>query len=84
MKKFSYRIRDEFGIHARTVAMLAREAKKYESKIILHSERGTADLLNIMDVMKLNVCCNQVVVVEIEGADEEKTLKGMEEFFHNL
>ena len=35
MKKFTYTLTDEVGIHARPAGMLAKEAKKYESKIVL-------------------------------------------------
>lgn len=38
MKKFEYVIKDEAGIHARPAGMLVKEAKKYQSKIVLEKE----------------------------------------------
>lgn len=38
MKEFSYVIKDKVGIHARPAGMLVKEAKKYESKIVLSND----------------------------------------------
>ena len=35
MKQFSYVIKDEVGIHARPAGMLAKEAKKFQSKVVI-------------------------------------------------
>lgn len=35
MKRFDYVIKDEVGIHARPAGLLVKEAKKFESKIVL-------------------------------------------------
>lgn len=42
MKKFSYTIKDEAGIHARPAGLLAKKAKKFESTIILEKGGKTA------------------------------------------
>ena len=38
MKNFEYVIKDELGIHARPAGMLVKEAKKYDSKIVLSQD----------------------------------------------
>ena len=38
MLSFSYTIKDEVGIHARPAGLLAKEAKKYESKIVIKKD----------------------------------------------
>lgn len=38
MKSFTYVINDELGIHARPAGLLVKEAKKYDSKIILSKD----------------------------------------------
>lgn len=43
MKKFEYTIKDEMGIHARPAGMLAKEGKKYESKITITKEGRTVE-----------------------------------------
>lgn len=35
MKNFSYIIKDKVGIHARPAGILVKEAKKYQSKIVI-------------------------------------------------
>lgn len=35
MKSFDYTITDEAGIHARPAGLLVKEAKKYQSKIVV-------------------------------------------------
>ena len=43
MKTFSYEIKDAIGIHARPAGLLAKEAKKYESKIVIKKEGKSAE-----------------------------------------
>lgn len=81
MKNFSYVIKDEVGIHARPAGMLVKEAKKYESKIVLYKEGKTAEATKLMAVMGLGVKCGQTVEVEISGADEDSAYEGIKNFF---
>lgn len=83
MKTFDYVITDEIGIHARPAGMLVKEAKKYESKIVLAKEGKKAEATKLMAVMGLGVKCGQAVTVEIMGTDEEAAYEGMMEFFKN-
>ena len=71
MQKFSYVIKDEVGIHARPAGLLVKEAKKYESKIQIIKDTKSADATKLMAVMGLGVKCGDMIIVEIEGADEE-------------
>lgn len=81
MKKFSYVIKDEVGIHARPAGLLVKEAKKYESKIVITKDGKSAEATKLMAVMGLGVKCGQNVDVEISGADEENAYEGMKAFF---
>ena len=71
MQKFSYVIKDEVGIHARPAGLLVKEAKKYESKIQIIKDTKSADATKLMAVMGLGVKCGDMIIVEIEGSDEE-------------
>ena len=44
MKDFMYTVKDEQGIHARPAGMLAKEAKKYESKITIYKDENLQKL----------------------------------------
>ncbi|MDD7403523.1 MAG: HPr family phosphocarrier protein [Butyribacter sp.] len=81
MKEFSYVITDEIGIHARPAGMLVKEAKKYESKIVLTKDGKSAEATKLMAIMSLGVKCGETVQVTIEGADEEAACEEMTAFF---
>ena len=65
MRTFEYVIKDEIGIHARPAGVLVKEAKKYESKIILSANGKSAEATRLMAVMSLGVKCGQTVKVEV-------------------
>ena len=81
MLSFSYTIKDEVGIHARPAGLLAKEAKKYESKIVIKMEGKAVEAARIMAVMGLGVKCGQTVEVEVSGVDEETAFEEMKNFF---
>ena len=81
MKKFTYTLKDEVGIHARPAGMLAKEAKKYESKIVLTVNGKSAEATKLMAIMGLGAKCGQEVEVAITGADEEKAYEDVKAFF---
>ncbi|MDO4308652.1 MAG: HPr family phosphocarrier protein [Eubacteriales bacterium] len=83
MKKFSYVIKDEIGIHARPAGMLVKEAKKYASKIVLGKNGKQADASKLMAVMGLGVKCGETVEIEVTGADEDAACEGIRTFFEN-
>lgn len=81
MKSFQYVITDAIGIHARPAGLLVKEAKKYESKIVLKKGGKQADITKLMALMGLGVKCNETVTVEVTGADEDAACAAMEKFF---
>lgn len=83
MKTFNYVIKDEIGIHARPAGELVKEAKKYESKIIVSKNGKTAEARKLMALMGLGVKCGDEVVVTVEGADEDTAVAEVKLFFEN-
>ena len=81
MKKFTYQVKDQMGIHARPAGMLINEAKKYKSVITIDTGAKKAELTRLMAVMALGVKCGQTVTVTVEGEDEEKALSEIKSFF---
>lgn len=81
MKKFEYVIKDKLGIHARPAGMLAKEAKKYQSKIVLEKEGKKAEATKLMAVMGLGIKCGDMIQVEISGEDENEVCTSVKEFF---
>ena len=81
MKSFHYVVKDEVGIHARPAGLLAKEAKKYSSKILLEKDGKTAEATRLMAVMALGVKCGEEIVVTVEGEDEETAFSEVKSFF---
>ena len=83
MKNFDYTITDEVGIHARPAGILVKEAKKYESKIVVKKGDKTAEATKLMALMGMGVKKGDTVTVEVEGADEDTAVNDMKTFFEN-
>lgn len=83
MKNFSYVIKDEVGIHARPAGILVKEAKKYQSKIVIIKNGKKAEATKLMALMGLGVKCGDEVLVEISGEDEETACREIKAFFEN-
>lgn len=81
MREFNYVITDEIGIHARPAGLLVKEAKNYESKIVISKEGRSAEATKLMALMGLGVKCGETVKVESTGADEDSAYEGMMAFF---
>lgn len=81
MLTFIYQIKDEVGLHARPAGLLAKEAKKYQSKIVIRKDDKAVEATKLMAVMGLGVKCGQTVEIEISGDDEEVALEAMKVFF---
>jgi phosphocarrier protein len=80
MKKFSYTITDEIGIHARPAGLLVKEAKKFNSKIIISANGKTAEATKLMSVMGLGAKKGTEIQVEIDGEDEETAVEAIKNF----
>lgn len=83
MKKFSYTIKDEIGIHARPAGLLVKEAKKYESKITVSANGKSTEATKLMALMGLGIKCGQNVDIEINGTDEQNAYEGIKTFFES-
>ena len=82
MKEFEFTVKNEEGLHARPAGILAKEAKKYESKVSITNEKGkTADVTKLISVMGLGVKCGQNITVKVDGPDEEEVFESVRAFF---
>ena len=73
MKKFTYTIQDELGLHARPAGVLAKESKKFQSAITLtNTNTGkNADAKRIMGIMGLCAVHGTSIELTFEGEDED-------------
>ena len=81
MKEFKYVITDPEGIHARPAGILVKQAAGYQSTVKIAKGEKSADAKRIFGVMGLGVKTGEEVTITVEGADEEKAIAELEEFF---
>lgn len=81
MKTFNYVVTDELGLHARPAGLLAKEAKKFASKITLTKGDRTVSAAQLMMLMSMGVKKGAEVTITVEGEDEEEACEAMEKFF---
>ncbi|MDF2879138.1 MAG: Phosphotransferase System HPr (HPr) Family [Clostridia bacterium] len=81
MKKFSYIIKDQVGIHARPAGSLVKIAKEFDVNVVLESDGKSADLKKLMAVMTLGIKKGAQVTITVEGPDEEAAATQLEAFF---
>ncbi len=81
MKSFNYVVKDALGIHARPAGLLAKEAKNFQSKILLKKDDKEVDVSRLMAIMALGVKCGNQVTVTADGPDEDAAIEALKKFF---
>ena len=82
MKKITYTVKAEAGLHARPAGLLVKQSASFKSNIKILSEASgkEADLKRLMAVMALGVKQGDSIVVSAEGEDEEEAARVLEAF----
>lgn len=81
MRQFSYTIQDKVGIHARPANLLVREARRFQSKVILCRGEKRAEVTNLLAVLGLYARCNDTIEVEVSGEDEDAACEAVRGVF---
>lgn len=77
MKQFTYVVTDEIGIHARPAGLLVKEAKQFQSTVMLACNGKSAAATKLMAVMGMGVKHGD----SVEEPDEDTAYEAMERFF---
>ena len=82
MKKITYTVKAEAGLHARPAGLLVKQSASFKSNIKILSEASgkEADLKRLMAVMALGVKMGDSIVVSAEGEDEAEAVTAIETF----
>ena len=82
MKKITYTVKAEAGLHARPAGLLVKQSASFKSNIKILSEASgkEADLKRLMAVMALGVKQGDSIVVSAEGDDEAEAVTAIETF----
>lgn len=75
------KVLNELGIHARVASRLVRCARNFESSINAKKEDKEYDFKSVVGIMTLNAKCGEIVIIEINGSDEEEAAKEIERLF---
>jgi len=78
------KITNEYGIHARTAAILSAECNAYISKVRIRVDEKTLNPKNVMELMLGRISCGKEITVICDGMDEEQALKGIIEVIYKL
>lgn len=80
----SIQLRNSVCFHARPSALIATEAQKFESQIMLSMDGKIADAKQMLSIMRLTVSKEKQIEVILDGCDEEDALQAMEKVLSTL
>lgn len=80
MVKFTFKVHDEMGLHARPAGLLVKEAAKCSSKVTVKKGDKSGDAKRIFNLMGLSIKYNEEVEVIVEGEKEQEEAAVLEAF----
>jgi phosphocarrier protein HPr len=85
MRQTEIKIINPLGLHARAAAQLVKLAGKFSSRTILRrtDNRLIADAKSILSVLTLAASKGTVLLLEVEGDDENEAFDEIERLFAN-
>ena len=81
MITFTHVIADVEGLHARPVALIASEARKWQSAITVSSGTACANANDLMGLMGLDARRGDELTVVVDGPDEEAAAEALRAVF---
>jgi phosphocarrier protein len=84
VKEIIVTIQGESGLHARPAGLLAAEAQKYQSEIVIEKDSRSINAKSIMSVLSLGGTKGDQVTVRINGEDEAEAAVNIELLFENV
>lgn len=83
MRKFSYTINSENGIHARPAGILVKAVSQFKSDVKIYKGDKEANAKSLFSIMGLGVKDGESVDVEISGEDEDIASENIEKILQN-
>ncbi|WP_416738048.1 HPr family phosphocarrier protein [Mycoplasmopsis meleagridis] len=79
MKTFSAKIIDPIGLHARPTSVIASEASKFKSDIVIVLDKTSkvGNLKSVMMVLSMNIRKNDLITIKANGEDEEEAINDL-------
>ena len=76
-------VTNELGLHARVASRIVREARKFQSSVLVQKEGKVFDLKNVTGVITVNAKRGDILTIEFDGDDEENAADAMEVLFND-
>jgi len=70
---------NQFGMHARPAAMIAKLAQKAEALVWIGDGENRADASSIIDILSLGVAKGYEILLEVENEDDLPVLDSIKE-----
>lgn len=77
LKKSTFEVVAESGIHARPATGLVHKASSFSSEIFIEYNERKANLKSILGVMSLGIAQGESFSIYVEGEDEEEAFAGL-------
>jgi len=83
MQRKEFVIQNKTGLHARPAAVFVQTANKFNSNIVIEKDGKKVSAKSILGVLSLGAERDSSIIVEIDGSDEERAMKSLEELIGN-
>ncbi|MCC6102282.1 MAG: HPr family phosphocarrier protein [Olegusella sp.] len=80
MRRFTYIVTDKMGIHARPAGALAREARKYSSRVTISAKGASKSAKDVFGLLGMGITRGMEITVSCEGPDEKQAAQELESF----
>ena len=77
-------IQNPTGLHTRPANDFVTLANTFQSDITIRKNEKTANAKSIINLLRIGISQNDRVVLEADGADEEKAVQALTEFIGQL
>lgn len=83
MQRKEFVIQNKTGLHARPAAVFVQTANKFNSNIVIEKDGKKVSAKSILGMLSLGAERDNSIIVEIDGSDEERAMKSLEELIGN-
>lgn len=81
MLKRNLEVQNELGIHARVASRITREARRFESSVVVRKGDGVYDFKNVTGVIMVNARRGSILAFEFDGPDEDAAAEAFAALF---
>ena len=77
-------IKLRFGLHLRVAGLIAKEARKYQSDILIIKNGIVGQAKSLISILFLTVAYGEKIIIRAEGPDEREAVKNLAKLICDL